>query len=230
MEKKPTTATSPTDKEIATEKGTPCNTVPSASSSSSMSPQTESKRESTRQQSEEQVTKLYDTYTLAFPRGNEDFSPTKRATTAAEESVTPKKKRIESLKQLLTDSSTQIDTNITSALYNVSKSQQNEATITLERTRRIVKIQQHKATALLDEMHLERSAQLQKLDALSARELFLHRENVKQASEIKALKEENLKLKSENISICEERSFQKDGDSDDELLGLSITSSSEEKN
>ncbi|WAR12574.1 hypothetical protein MAR_026754 [Mya arenaria] len=164
-----------------------------------MSPQTDSQRED----SEKEVTKLYGSYTLAVPRRNAEFTPTKR-TAVAEENVTPKKKRMECLKELLRDSSTQIDTNITSALYNISKSQCNEATITLERTRRLVTIQQHRATALLDEMHLERSANVQKLDALSARELFLHRENVKQASEIKALKEENLKLKSENTSICKE--------------------------
>lgn len=81
-----------------------------------------------------------------------------------------------------------------------------------------MKIQQHRATTLLEEMHLERSVNLQKLNALSAREVFLHRENVKLASEIKALKEQNLKLKSKNTSNYEERSFKKVADSHDGLF------------
>lgn len=84
-----------------------------------MSPKTDSQRE----ESENDVSKLYGTYTLAFRSRNVEFTPVKRTTaTAAEENVTPKKKR-GVFKEDAYIFFTQIDTNITSALYNVCKSQ-----------------------------------------------------------------------------------------------------------
>lgn len=117
---------------------------------------------------------------------------------------------------MLSDTAAQIEANVTSALYNISKGESREATDHLEKARKVLKVQQQTGNRFLGDISSDRCAAMQKIDGLTTRELILHRENRKVLEEKKALKEENEMLKREIICLKAEKSFQ--NDPDDELL------------
>jgi hypothetical protein len=110
--------------------------------------------------------------------------------------ATPEERRLECFRQIQSDASVNIETNITAALYNISIYGGKKATITLVEARTIVKMQQQKTFALLKEANIERCANLQKIEIVSTREIYVQRGNLRLLDGIKALKENSyLKLK-----------------------------------
>ena len=144
---------------------------------------------------ETESTVMYSNHQLAVPRQAVEHTPT----------AIRKERRLDCLKHLISDTSSHIRINISAALYNISKCEWKEATATLEKAKALVRMQQNRSSALLEEVSLERASHLQKIYLLSKTEIHLHRENVR-------LLEENKMLKME----IEKR--ENDLNSDDELL------------
>ena len=83
-----------------------------------------------------------------------------------------KKRREETLRDLLISDVEQLDIQMTSCLYHLSKKDLNQATTILERIRRLLKANHAKYGLHLKEIKLEISALKQKVDGLEKREKY----------------------------------------------------------